>query len=216
MQLEHKHILITGSGGLVGYSYKNIQQLYPQYKYTFMTRADCDLLKFSNTVQYLKLCNPDIVIHLAANVGGLFKNMNQKVQMFEDNIKMNMNILSACYSANVKQFIGILSTCIFPDKTTYPISEDMLQLGPPHTSNDAYAYAKRMLEVQCKAYNEQYNTNYSCIIPTNIYGDNDNYHLEDAHVIPALIHKCYLAKQKQKPFIVAGVLVYVPLELYIN
>lgn len=197
-------ILLTGSTGLVGSSFVNISSSYLDYDVIECSSRTCNLLQPHEVRRRLTQTKPDVVVHLAANVGGLFKNINQKVQMFEDNMLMNMNILRACHEMNITQFIGTLSTCIFPDDTTYPINEDMLQLGPPHTSNDAYAYAKRMLEVQCRAYNEQYNTNYSCIIPTNIYGDNDNYHLDDAHVIPALIHKCYLAKQKQKPFIVAG------------
>ena len=80
----------------------------------------------------------------------------------------------------------------------------MLHLGPPHNSNDAYAYAKRMLDIHSKAYREQYGDNFMCIIPTNIYGPHDNYHLEDSHVIPALIHKCFLAKKENKPFVVWG------------
>jgi GDP-L-fucose synthase len=80
----------------------------------------------------------------------------------------------------------------------------MLHNGPPHTSNDAYAYAKRMLEVQSRAYQEQYNDNFICVIPTNIYGPFDNFNLQDSHVIPALIHKCYLAKKNNEPFVVAG------------
>ena len=80
----------------------------------------------------------------------------------------------------------------------------MLHDGPPHNSNEGYAYAKRMLEVHSRMYNEQYGDNFICVIPTNIYGEHDNYNLEDAHVIPALIHKCYLAKQKNEPFVVFG------------
>jgi GDP-L-fucose synthase len=80
----------------------------------------------------------------------------------------------------------------------------MLHNGPPHYSNDAYAYAKRMLEVHCKAYRETYGDNFVCIIPTNIYGPHDNFNLEDAHVIPALIHKCHLAKEENRDFIVMG------------
>ena len=80
----------------------------------------------------------------------------------------------------------------------------MLHDGPPHSSNEGYAYAKRMLEVHSRMYNEQYGDNFICVIPTNIYGEHDNYNLEDAHVIPALIHKCYLAKQKNEPFVVFG------------
>ena len=80
----------------------------------------------------------------------------------------------------------------------------MLHNGPPHFSNDSYAYAKRLLETHCKAYQEQYGDNFICVIPTNIYGPYDNFNLENSHVIPALIHKCYLAKQESIPFIIAG------------
>jgi GDP-L-fucose synthase len=80
----------------------------------------------------------------------------------------------------------------------------MLHNGPPHSSNDAYAYSKRMLEVHCRAYQEQFEDNFICVVPTNIYGENDNYNLENGHVIPALIHKCYMAKQNGEKFIVRG------------
>ena len=120
----------------------------------------------------------------------------------EKNILINMNVLKVCHEIKVKKLVSCLSTCIFPDKTSYPIDETMLHDGPPHTSNDAYAYAKRMLEIQSKAYQQQYDDNFICVIPTNIYGEHDNYSIECGHVIPALIHKCYLAKQENKPFVV--------------
>lgn len=197
-------ILVTGGSGLVGHAIDNIKHQFIQHDVHLSNSKECDLLQSDQTTEYIRELKPDVMIHLAANVGGLFKNMNHKVEMFHDNMLINMNVLKACHQAGVNKFIGMLSTCIFPDKTTYPISENMLQLGPPHVSNDAYAYAKRMLRVQCDAYNEQHGTNYSCVIPTNIYGDNDNYNLQDAHVIPALIHKCFLAKQSDEPFVVAG------------
>ena len=159
---------------------------------------------FDKTLKYFNTIKPNYVIHIAANVGGLFKNMNQKVQMFEDNILINQNVLKASYEVNVKKLIACLSTCIFPDKTTYPIDETMLHNGPPHESNDTYAYSKRILEVLCKSYQSQYNKDFICIIPTNIYGSYDNFHLEYSHVIPGLIHKCYLAKKENKKFIVSG------------
>jgi GDP-L-fucose synthase len=80
----------------------------------------------------------------------------------------------------------------------------MIHNGPPHNSNEGYAYAKRLLEIQCKSYNQQFGSKYICIIPTNIYGPHDNFHLEDSHVIPGLIHRCFLAKQKNEPFVVRG------------
>ena len=130
--------------------------------------------------------------------------MNYKVDMLEKNILINYNILKCCHEVKVKKVISCLSTCIFPDKTNYPINENMLHNGPPHYSNDAYAHAKRLLEIHSIAYQEQYNDNFICVIPTNIYGENDNYSLEDGHVIPALIHRCYLAKKNKEKFIVRG------------
>jgi GDP-L-fucose synthase len=197
-------ILITGGTGLVGYALQSIQQKYYNYTYVFLSSKDCDLINYDDTLKCFQKHNPDYVIHLAANVGGLYKNMNFKVDMFESNLQMNMNVLKVCHELKIKKVISCLSTCIFPDKTTYPINEKMLHNGAPHHSNDAYAYAKRMLEVQSKAYQEQYGDDFICIIPTNIYGENDNYSLENGHVVPSLIHKCYLAKQKGELFIVRG------------
>jgi len=188
---------------MVGFGIKTIKNNY-NYEFNFLSSKDCDLTKYEETYNYFKEYNPDYVIHLAAYVGGLFKNMNFKVDMLEKNLLINFNVLKVCHELNVKKVVSCLSTCIFPDKTTYPINEDMLHNGPPHNSNDAYAYAKRMLEIHSKAYQEQYGDNFVCVIPTNIYGENDNYSLEDGHVIPALIHRCYLCKQKREKFTVRG------------
>ena len=198
-----KTILITGGTGLVGKAIQTVSTNY-DYKFIFLSSKDCDLTSYSNTLYTFSSYNPDYVIHLAACVGGLFKNMAYKVDMYEKNILINLNVLKVCHEIKVKKLISCLSTCIFPDKTTYPINETMLHNGPPHTSNDAYAYAKRMLEVQSRAYQEQYGDNFICIIPTNIYGSYDNFNLQDSHVIPGLIHKCYLAKKENKPFVIAG------------
>lgn len=203
-QNDIKKILITGGSGLVGQAIQNVYRYNENYKMTFLSSKDCNLLDYESTFNTVKESSPDVVIHLAANVGGMYKNMNSKAQMFEDNIIMNHNIVKACFKNCVSQFIGTLSTCIFPDDTTYPINESMLHDGAPHNSNDAYAYAKRMLDVHCRSYNERHGTNYSCIIPTNIYGKNDNYDLEDSHVLPALIHKCYIASKERDAFVVRG------------
>lgn len=196
-------ILVTGGTGLVGSAFKSISSSY-NHEFKFLSSRNCDLLIDSSFDYEIKSFNPDLVVHLAANVGGLFKNMSQNVTMFEDNFKINYNVVSSCFKNGVKNFIGMLSTCIFPDGISYPISEESIHAGPPHESNYGYAYAKRMLDVQCKTYRDQYDLKYHCIIPTNIYGENDNYNLKDSHVIPALIHKCYLAKLNQEPFLVSG------------
>jgi len=195
-------ILITGGNGLVGKAIKKV--VGENSNYYFSKSSDADLTDFKQCNELFQKIKPTKVIHLAANVGGLFKNMNHKVEMFEKNILINFNVVKCSHIFGVQKLIGCLSTCIFPDKIPYPINEEMLHKGPPHASNDTYSYAKRMLQIQCKAYNEQFNNNFICVIPTNIYGPNDNFNLKDSHVIPGLIHKCYLAKKNKQKFIVSG------------
>ena len=196
-------ILVTGGTGLLGKAIEEISNTY-NYKFICIGSKDCDLTNLNETRSFFTKIKPDVVIHLAAFVGGVFKNINYKVDMYEKNILINHNVLKVCHECKVNKLISCLSTCIFPDKTKYPINETMLHNGPPHSSNDAYAYAKRMLEVQSKAYQSQYGDNFICVIPTNIYGPHDNFSLEDGHVIPALIHRCYINKQNNEPFVVRG------------
>jgi GDP-L-fucose synthase len=118
---------------------------------------------------------------------------------------MNNAILQLSHEYKVKKVVSCLSTCVFPDKIeSYPFDESVLSNGPPHFSNDAYAYSKRMLfhlgnwfMEQDKSLNQK-GTLYTSVIPTNLYGAHDNYHLKDGHVLPALMHKCYVSKSKKK------------------
>ena len=196
-------ILVTGGSGLVGKAIEKVSINY-DYEFIFISSKDCNLTNYEKTKLIFEKYNPDYVIHLAACVGGLYKNLNNKVEMYEKNIEINNNVLKCCHNFRVKKVISCLSTCIFPDNTTYPIDENMLHNGPPHNSNEYYAYAKRMLEIHSKAYQQQYNENFICVIPTNIYGPYDNYSLQDGHVIPSLIHKCYLSKKNNDNFVVKG------------
>ena len=199
-----KKILITGGTGLVGNAIKKISKDYDNYEFIFISSKDYDLTIFENTQKMFEFYKPNYVIHLAAYVGGLYKNMNNKVEMFEKNILINFNIIKCCYDYNIEKLISCLSTCIFPDKTEYPIKEEMLHNGSPHDSNYAYAYAKRMIEIHSRTYREKYGCNFICITPCNIYGPYDNFSLEDGHVLPSLIHKCYLAKKNNENFIIRG------------
>lgn len=200
-----KTILITGGNGLVGSAIKTISERYKKrYNFIYLERKQCDLLNYPSTLAYFIEKKPDFVIHLAANVGGLFKNMENPVQMLEENLLINVNVLRASHFIKVEKLIACLSTCIFPDNITYPITEGDLHKGPPHTSNEGYAYSKRIVQTLCNSYNKQYGDNFVSIIPTNIYGPYDNFNLNDAHVIPALIHKCYLAKENKTKFVVSG------------
>ena len=117
---------------------------------------------------------------------------------------MNTNVIESCRRAEVKNLVIFLSTCVFPDDIEYPLTEDKIHLGPPHFSNNAYAYSKRMLAVQSSVYREQYGVNFVSVVPTNIYGPNDNFNVNNGHVIPSLVHKCYIAKKTNSSLNVWG------------
>ena len=146
-----------------------------------------------------------MIVHLAANVGGLYKNLREKISIFKDNIRINENVLEACNEFNIEKGIFCLSSCIFPYKPSkYPMDETMIHESEPHHSNEGYGYAKRMMELQCRNYNEQFNRKYICLIPVNLYGPYDNFNLNDSHVIPGLIHRLILAKKNNTDFIMYG------------
>lgn len=198
-------ILITGGSGMVGKSISDeIKYSFKEHDFIFISSKEVNLYNINETIDMFENIRPDCVIHLAAYVGGLFRNLNNKKDMFEKNVSINFNIVKCCYDYNVSKLIACLSTCVFPDKTEYPINEDMLNNGPPHFSNDAYAYSKRMLEFHCKIYRENYNKNFICVIPTNIYGEYDNFNLENSHVIPGLIHNCFLSQKNNSKFVIKG------------
>jgi len=200
-----KKVLVTGGTGLVGRAVQAvIAESDTNDEYVFLGSKDGDLRDLAACKAIFEQHKPTHCLHLAAFVGGLFRNMNFPVDFWNSNVNMNNNVLSCCHEYDVQKVVSCLSTCIFPDKTTYPINETMIHNGPPHSSNEPYAYAKRMIDVQNRAYHQQFGRTYTSVIPTNIYGPHDNWNLEDSHVIPALIHKCYLAKTEGKPFVCFG------------
>lgn len=186
--------LITGGSGLIGSAFNEGVKL----------NSNVDLRDYSNVESIIQTHNPEVVVHCAAKVGGVGANMQFPADFFMDNIRMNTNVIEACHKLKIPKLVSFLSTCVFPDKVEYPLDETKIELGPPHHSNFAYAYAKRMADVQIRAFNKQYGTQYFSVIPCNVYGPNDNYSLEVGHVIPMLIHKCYLAKQNNTAFEVWG------------
>lgn len=188
--------LLTGAGGLVGSTIEADIKI--------SGRHQVDLRDWRSTYEFFKKHQPDAVIHTAARVGGLGANMSHMADFYRDNILINTNVLEASRQCGVDKVVSFLSTCIFPNDVEYPLTEDKLHLGPPHDSNFGYSYAKRMLEVHTRALSDQYGLEYTCVIPTNIYGPNDNFHLKNSHVLPALIHKCYLAKKHKRDLIVWG------------
>ncbi|KAM0791020.1 hypothetical protein ACM66B_004318 [Microbotryomycetes sp. NB124-2] len=212
--MARKVVLVTGGTGLVGSALKWVIENEPvgsrfgkdseDEQWVFLSSKEGDLRDAKETQAIFDKYKPTHVIHLAALVGGLFKNMKYKLTFLRDNCLMNENVMWSAKETQCDKLISCLSTCVFPDKITYPIDENMVHLGPPHESNFGYAHGKRLVDVYNHAYNEEYGCNFTSAIPTNIFGPHDNYDLEDSHVIPGLVHKCLLAKKNGTPFIVSG------------
>jgi len=184
-------ILITGGTGMVGSAFKNIET---EHELVSVGSGDYKLNRHDQAFWMLEKIQPDAIIHLAAQVGGIQANMDYAGDFYRNNIRINTNVLEAAKNFEVEKVISLLSTCVYPDKATYPLTEDQIHNGPPHSSNYAYAHAKRMLDVQSRAYRDQYGCNFVTAVPNNLFGENDNFDLENSHVIPAMIRKMYEAK----------------------
>ena len=199
-------VLVTGGTGLVGQALREIVEADPVegYEWYFAGSKDADLTDADAVAALFDRVRPGACLHLAAYVGGLFANMTHRVEFWRRNVAMQDAVMHCCHERGVRRLVSCLSTCVFPDKTTYPIDETMIHDGPPHASNEGYAYAKRMVDVQNRMYNSQHGHDFTAVIPTNIFGKHDNFSVSDGHVIPGLIHKCYLAKRSGEPFVVSG------------
>lgn len=204
---EKKVILVTGGTGMVGSAIKYIsetEEKKPDEEWIFVCSKDADLSDRTATEKLFAKYKPTHVIHLAAMVGGLFKNLKYNLDFYRINTLINDNVLNVSYKTGVKKVVSCLSTCIFPDKTTYPIDETMVHNGPPHDSNFGYSFAKRMIDIQNKAYNIQHGCNFTSVVPTNVFGPHDNFDLEDGHVLPGLINKGYCAIRDNTEFVIWG------------
>lgn len=198
---------MTGGSGLVGKAIETVLnegEKEENEEWVFLSSKDANLMDTESTRDVFKKHRPTHVIHLAAMVGGLFANMKANLDFFRNNMKMNDNILSISHEFGVKKVISCLSTCIFPDKTTYPIDESMVHLGPPHDSNFGYSYAKRMIDVLNRGYSQQHGCTFTSVVPCNVFGPHDNFNMQDGHVIPGLIHKAYKAKADGTDFPIWG------------
>ena len=189
-------IVLTGGGGLLGNAFKKIlpNELYP-------TSKQLNLRNQIDVSNYLSDSKIDTVIHLAAKVGGVKANTDFVSDFYTYNSEINQKVLDYARIAKAKKVVSLLSTCVYPDApyVTFPLTEDQLHMGPPHSSNFGYAYAKRMIDVMSRANRLQYGCNFITAIPNNLYGESDNFDLENGHVIPAIIRKIWESKIFNKP-----------------
>lgn len=192
-------VLVTGGSGMLGSSFANFNE-----NTILINSKDFDLTKEEEVVQMFKINNPDVVVHCAAKCGGVVANIENMSDFYDQNILMNTLVLKHSVKFNVKKVISVLSSCAYPKNCNFPLEENMFHLGEPFDSHYSYAYTKRMLDVQTRSIKEQYGKDYLCIIPNNLYGINDNYHLENSHVIPGLIRKFYEAKINNRDVVLWG------------
>lgn len=208
-----KTMILTGANGLVGTAIRNVCETYfkDQIKIFSIHSSKYDLVDQSDVINafhdakdFLGVDHPDFVVHAAARVGGIGRNLHQPVEQYESNILMNTYVIREALFSSCKKFLTFGSVCAFPKDVTL-ITEDNMHDGEPFPAHRAYAYSKRMMDIQMDAYRQSgWDTEMCSVIPSNIFGENDNYDLENAHVIPMLIHKCAIAKMKNKPLEVWG------------
>lgn len=189
MDISSKKYLLTGGSGFLGkYVYSKLIQRGVDKKNIIIPRSsEYDLRKWDNCIRLLE--NVDIVIHLAANVGGIGYNIKYPGTLFYDNAVMGIQLMEAARQKNIEKFVATGTVCAYPNLTDVPFKEEDLWNGFPEITNAPYGIAKKILHVQSESYRKQYGFNSVFLLPVNLYGPGDHFHLEHSHVIPALIMK---------------------------
>ena len=193
MNLTNKKILVTGGNGFLGKEVVRILKERGVKEIIIPRSKDCDLGILENCKKITK--NIDIVIHLAAKVGGIGANMQHPGSFFYENLMMGVQLIEAARLNKVQKFVAIGTICAYPKFTSVPFKEKDLWKGYPEETNAPYGLAKKMLLVQSQAYRQEYDFNSIYLLPVNLYGPNDNFNPDSSHVIPALIKKCEDAKK---------------------
>jgi GDP-L-fucose synthase len=196
LELSRKRICITGGNGFLGSFVQESLKKRNASDLFIPRQADYDLRNRDAILRMLEDAKPEVIIHLAANVGGIGANMQRPAEFFYDNLMMGVQLMHEAWKAGVEKFVAIGTICAYPKFTPIPFKESDLWIGYPEETNAPYGLAKKMLLVQSQAYRQQYGFNSIFLLPVNLYGPRDNFSPKSSHVIPALIMKFYEAKYK--------------------
>ena len=201
----NKKIVVTGGVGFLGNFVIQKLKDHGATDIFIPTIEEYDLVDPEAVDRLFKKVNPDVIIHLAAHVGGIGANREHPAEFFYDNLMMGVQLIHQAWKHKVQKFVAIGTVCAYPKFTPVPFKEDDLWIGYPEETNAPYGLAKKMLLVQSQAYRQQYGFNSIFLLPVNLYGPGDNFNLDTSHVIPALIRKCIEAQEKgEKEVVVWG------------
>lgn len=199
--LDGKSVYVAGHLGMVGSALLRRLKSEPVSELLTAKREHLDLTVQADVQRWMTDHKPDVVFLPAAKVGGIHANQTYPAEFIYDNLMIEANVIHAAYLAGVKKLLFLGSSCIYPKLATQPITEDALLSGPLEPTNQFYAVAKIAGIKLCQAYREQYGCDFISVMPTNLFGPNDNFHLDNSHVIPALMRKIHIAKKIAQPHI---------------
>jgi GDP-L-fucose synthase len=200
--MRFRSVFVAGHRGLVGSAIVRLLEQKPGLELLTKTRKELDLRDRQGVEQFLKAAKPEVVVIAAAKVGGIQANYQFPVEFLSENLEIQNILIAASFLAGVKKLVFLGSSCIYPRLASQPISEDALLTGPLEATNEPYALAKIAGIKLCQAYARQYGANFISAMPTNIYGPNDNFDLQNSHVLAALLRKAHEAKVSGKASIV--------------
>jgi GDP-L-fucose synthase len=203
LDLLTKRICVTGGAGFLGTHLINHLRAHGAKEIFVPKFADYDLVKGEDIARMYADAKPDIVIHLAAHVGGIGANREKPAEFFYDNLMMGVQLMHQGWQRGIEKFVAIGTICAYPKYTPIPFKEEDIWNGYPEETNAPYGLAKKMLLVQSQAYRQQYGWNSIFLVPVNLYGPGDNFNPASSHVIPALIKKCVEARDAGDPEIIA-------------
>ena len=198
MVKKNSKIFVAGHKGLVGSAIVRKLKENGYYKILTIEKKKLDLTDQASVYNYLKKNKPDFIFIAAAKVGGIFSNNKFRADFIYSNLSIQSNIIHGAYKCKIKNLIFLGSSCVYPRDCKQPIKENYLLDGKLEKTNEPYAVAKIAGIKMCESYNYQYKTNYKCLMPTNTFGPNDNYHPLNSHFFPSLIRKIHFLKKKRR------------------